>query len=108
MKNLYQKIGAGLLLISLLLTWYAETGLAYLALAVAGVLDLHLVCKKEQTISQWVQGLWEKKIDYPILVGLSVYTFAMFFKQFGFTTGVQAMLPLLVFYLLLHLFANKE
>lgn len=102
------KTGAGLLILALLLTWLAETGFAYIVLLVVGTLDLYLVYKKQQTISQWIQGLWPKKIDYPILVGLSVYTFTMFFKQFDFITGMRAILPLFVFFLLLHFFANEE
>jgi len=103
-----QKIGAGLLVLALALTWVGETGFAYLALLGVGILDLILVCKKDRTISQWVQDLWPKYIDYPALVVLSVFTFLFFFRQFGFMVGAQAMLPLFVFFLLLHLFANKE
>jgi len=103
-----QKIGAGLLVVALILTWLAETGFAYSVLLLVGLIDLWLVKEKEATISQWVQGLWPKKIDYPILVGLSAYSFACFFKQFGFIAGMQAALPLFVFFLLLHLFANKD
>lgn len=102
-----QKIGAGLLVLALLLTWLAETGLAYAVLTAAGVIDLLLIKNKQVTISQWVQALWPKKIDYAVLTGLSVYTFMMFFRQFGFIAGMQAALPLSVFFLLLHLFANE-
>lgn len=108
MTNKWQKIGAGLLGVALILTWLAETGFAYIILLAVGMIDLYLWAEGKQTISQWVQDLWPKKIDYPILVGLSVYTFSMFFKQFGFIVGMQAVLPLFVFFLLLHLFANKD
>lgn len=102
-----QKIGTGLLIVALVLTWMMETGLAYLVLLAVGILDLYLELHKEKTISQWVQALWPKIIDYPVLAGLSVFTFIMFFKQFGFLVGMQAMLPLFIFFILLHLFANK-
>jgi len=103
-----QKTGAGLLVAALVLTWLAETGWAYCVLLCVGCIDLHLWRTNKQTISQWIQGLWPKKIDYPILAGLAVYTFAMFFEQFGFIAGMQAALPLLVFFLLVHLFADED
>jgi len=103
-----QKIGAGLLVAALVLTWVCETGFAYLCLLTAGIIDIVLFTKEAQTISQWIQDLWPKKIDYPILIVLSIFTFSLFFKQFGFIVGMQAILPLLMFFLLLHLFANKD
>jgi len=102
------KIGAGLLVVALVLTWMAETGLAYGALIAAGVIDLYLVIRRRQTISQWIQRLWPKKIDYPVLAALLTYTFTMTFKQYGVIAGLQAALPWLVVVLLLHLFADKK
>ena len=105
--NKLQKIGASQLVIALVLTWMNEPGFAYMSLIPAGVIDLYLVWKDKKTISQWIQGLWPKKIDYPILGVLLAFTFYMFFKDYGFVAAMQASLPLIIVWLSLHLFANK-
>lgn len=108
MKNLWQMIGAGLLILVFVCMLMGETGVAYGVLLCAGLMDLGLVVAQERTISQWVQKLWPKKIDYLLLGVLSTLTFITFFRQFGFIVGMKAILPLFVFFLLLHFFADEN
>lgn len=93
-----KKIGAGLLAGSLLLMWKAEWGFAYAFLIAAGILDLILVYKHKETISQWVQDLFDKKIDIGIIAAISVLTLLCF--------GVSYFLFMLIGFLICHLFAD--
>jgi len=104
-----QKIGAGCLLISFVLFVLLETGLAYIPLIAAGVIDLYLVWKKERTISQWIQDLTSNKtIDYTVMVGLLIGTFYTGFAKYGIIGGFEVLFPMIVIILALHLFANED
>ena len=109
MKNLIQKIGAGLLLLAFIFYVFNEIGLAYAVLIFAGIIDIYLVIANKMTISQWIQDLTSNKlIDYAILIVLWVATFFIFFNQYGFIEGMRASLPLVIAFLALHLFADKN
>jgi len=104
-----QKIGAGCLLGSFVLFILLETGLAYIPLIAAGVIDLYLVWKKERTISQWIQDLTSNKtIDYAVMVIIIAGAFYTGFAKYGFIGGFETLLPVIVTILALHLFANED
>lgn len=109
MKSKLQIIGALNLVIAFILFCALETGLSLIVLLQVGILDVYLVYKGEQTISQWIQDLtYNKTIDYAIMGLLLVATIYVFWKQLGFTMGLTAGLPVLMAVLALHLFGNKN
>lgn len=109
MKPKLQIIGALNLVIAFVLFCMLETGLSLITLLGVGVLDVYLVYKKEQTISQWIQDLtFNKTIDYIVMGALLVATVYVFWTQLGFIMGLTAGLPVLMAVLALHLFSNKE
>jgi len=109
MKNKLQIIGALNLVVAFVLFCTLETGFSLITLLGVGILDVYLVYKRKQTISQWIQDLtYNKTIDYTIMGLLLVATVYVFWVQLGFTMGVTAGLPILMAVLALHLFGNKE
>ncbi len=104
-----QKIGTGLLAIAFILFWMAETGYSYGVLIVAGILDLYLEFTKKQTISQWIQSLTDNKvIDYSIMGVLLGSTIYKIFLELGYAKGFEVCLPMLIMFLAIHFFGNKD
>jgi len=104
-----QKIGAGLLAVAYILFLIGETGYSYGTLLLAGLLDLYLVWKDQQTISQWIQDLTANKIiDYLVLTLLSIAAIIVFTVRINLYEGLTAALPIIMVGLALHLFANKD
>lgn len=104
-----QKIGAGLLAVAFVLFWMKETGYSYGALCIAGMLDLELVLSKKKTISQWIQGLTDnKEIDYSIMGVLLGSTTYKIFSELGYAKGFEVCLPMLIMFLAIHFFGNKD
>jgi len=104
-----QVLGAALLDAAFVLFLFGEIGISYIALLLAGLLDLYLVWKHEQTISQWVQDLTHNKVvDYVVLTALTVSSIFVFTRQVDLRAGLTAALPIIWIGLALHLFANKD
>jgi len=104
-----QKVGAGLLGLAYILFIIGETGYSYGTLLLAGLLDLYLVWRDQQTISQWVQDLTDNKvIDYLVLTVLGVSAIIVFTVRTNLYDGLTAALPVIMTGLALHLFANKD
>jgi len=91
-----QKSGTGLLAISLILTWASRPIEALVCLVFVGIIDLWLCYKKLPTISNWVHDLFSKKIDIAIMIGLLVYTWAIW--------GPVGFVPVLTGVIIGHLF----
>jgi len=68
------KIGAGLLIVALILTYLAETGYALGVLLIIALLDLYLEATDKPTISHWIHLLFKKKIDFIIMIGILGFT----------------------------------
>jgi len=88
--------GAALLLIALVLTWLELTWFALAALVLVGVIDIYLVIIKADTISQWVHRQFPKVWDVVVVIGLLVFTWAVF--------GPTGFLPVLIGVIIGHLF----
>ena len=88
--------GAALLLIALVLTWLELTWFALAALILVGVVDIYLVIIKADTISNWVHRQFPKAWDMVIMIGLLVYTWAVF--------GPAGFVPVLIGTIVGHLF----
>ena len=109
MKSKLQIIGALNLILAFVFFCILETGLSLVTLLLVGLIDIYLVVKGKQTISQWIQDLtFNKTIDYTIMGVLLTATVCIFWKQLGLITGLTAGLPVLMAILALHLFANKN
>lgn len=109
MKSKLQIIGALGLILAFVFFCLLETGLSLVTLLLVGILDVYLVYKEKQTISQWIQGLTSNKtIDYTIMGILLATTVYIFWKQLGLIMGLTAGLPILMIVLALHLFADKR
>lgn len=89
-------VGAGLLVMALVLTWFKLTVLALVALAGAVTVDIGLVVGREKTISQWIHALLPRWGDYAVLAALAVFSWAVF--------GPGVFLPLAVGVVAGHLF----
>jgi len=73
MKKYLPQIGAGLIGLSLVAMLMLNAWVALLLLLAAGVIDIILDRKDDmQTISQWIHGLFPKKIDVMIMIGLLI------------------------------------
>jgi hypothetical protein len=94
--NYLPKIGAGLLAIALILVWMSHMYISLGLLICVGFIDLYLVFKKHDTISQWIHGLFPKAIDVIIVIGLLIYTWAVF--------GPVGFVPVLIGVIIGHLF----
>lgn len=90
--------GAGLLLAALILTWLELTWFALAALVLVGVIDVYLLIIKADTISNWVHRQFPKAWDMVIMIGLLVYTWAVF--------GPSGFVPVLIGVIMGHLFWN--
>ena len=80
MKDL-AKVGAGLFIVALVLTYLQLTTYALICLLIIGIIDIFLERKRKdgyQTISQWIHSLFPKKVDVGILIGLLVFTWWVF------------------------------
>jgi hypothetical protein len=105
----WQKIGAAFLALAFVLFLIRETGYAYGALLVAGVIDIPLWRLDKRTISQWIQDITENKVmDYTVLGVLLAATIYKIFENVSFVTGATICLPMLIAFLALHLFGNKD
>ncbi|KKM17327.1 hypothetical protein LCGC14_1676860 [marine sediment metagenome] len=98
MKHL-AKIGAGLLVAALILIWQIQTLYALIILVAVGIIDLILVFKKKDTISAWIHSLFPKQVDIGIMIGLGVYTWAIF--------GFAGFLPVCIGVIIGHLFWSE-
>ena len=114
----FQMAGVGLLIASLPLMWLGETGVAWVALGIAGAITASCAIRHKlrmpddpptRTVSQWIQDLSANKlIDYA--VG-SVIIFVMawsFFARYGFEGGLEKAYEPLVIGLSIHFFADKD
>lgn len=114
MKNLYQKIGAGLLVatgVLGLISWFYP---AWIALGVVGVITLGCAIRNKlgtptKTVSQWIQDLTANKtIDYAVGIAIIAIASLVFFEKYGFESGMEIAFWPLVCGLSLHFFANKD
>ena len=71
MENKLQKIGAGLLVASLVLLALELFVLCYISLGAVLAIDLYLVKKKEKTITQWYRPKFPKLTDTIITITLA-------------------------------------
>jgi len=95
MKSL-QSIGAVFLVIAFILTIFDLMWYAILSLVIVGLIDIYLVVKDKQTISQRIDSLFDKKIDAGILIGLLVFTWWIW--------GPAGWLPVMLGVIMGHLF----
>jgi len=72
MNHKLQKIGSGLWIGSLVLLFLKEIVFCYLMLAAVLVIDLILVKKKEETITQWYRKKLHRKADTIITMVVAV------------------------------------
>ncbi|GAI75591.1 unnamed protein product, partial [marine sediment metagenome] len=89
----YQIIGIALLLLSLLMGLIKETGIAYGILLGVLILDLYIIKKNHQTITQWFRRQfpgWFDKIIMSMLLSIIIYSagwLAGFWFLFGTING---------------------
>ena len=96
------KIGAGLFLVGLILTW-AQQMIPALAIFIAiGVIDVYLVAKKHQTISKWVHSLFPRQIDFAIMVGLLASTWWVLGAEHPGSTFVPILAGVIIGHLFWH------
>ena len=67
----YQKIGAAVLILSLVLLFLEQIVFCYITLGIVLVIDLYLVRKKEKTITRWWRPKFPKLIDTIITISLA-------------------------------------
>jgi len=92
------KIGALLLIAALVLTWLGLTWWALGVLIATGFVDLYLVLKKKDTISNWIHDLFPRAIDAIIMVGLLIFTWFVF----GPTGFVPVLIGVIIGHILWH------
>ena len=85
---------------SLLFAWQNLYWPALITLISIGIIDLVLVYKKEDTISNWIHSLFPKQIDYVIMVGILVFTW--------FVWGPVGFLPMMLGVIFGHLFWTRK
>lgn len=98
--DILRKTGAGLIVMAFVLTALDFGVSALLTLLAIGIIDLILVAKKEDTISNFIHKAIPKKIDNLVLVGLLIFTWWMW--------GPEAFLPVFLGVLIGHLFWNSS
>jgi len=98
--DILRKVGAGLLGLSLVLVWFNAYWPALLSLIAIGGIDLALVAKDEDTISNWIHSLFPKKTDSLIMVGILAYTWYLW--------GAIGFLPMMMGVIVGHLFWNSS
>ena len=85
MSNTLQKIGTGLLIAALIFLFLKDIAVCYFILITVLIIDLYLVKKKEQTITQWYRKKFPRLIDTILtisLAGIFIYmdpVFGLFF-----------------------------
>jgi len=99
MYDILRKIGAGLIVLALFLVWGSSYWPALSTLIAIGVIDLVLVFKKEDTISNWIHRILPKKIDTFIMIGILTYTWYLW--------GQEGFLPVMMGVVVGHLFWNS-
>ena len=67
-------LGALVLIIAFILTYFAFWTAALIVFIAVGVIDLVLYFGKRDTISQWIHALFPKWIDVVIMIGLLIFT----------------------------------
>jgi hypothetical protein len=72
------------------------TWTALVLLLVTGLLDIALVIFKEDTISQWIHGLFPKQVDFVVVILIVVFTWLI--------CGPTAFLPVMLGVIAGHLF----
>ena len=92
-------VGVVLLLLAMFLTWMAWTWTAFAVLIAVAVIDIFLVVKKEDTISQWIHKLFPRGVDAGIMVVIGMYTWYIW--------GFAGFLPVLMGIIIGHLFWNE-
>ena len=98
MRQLAQKIGAGFLLGALVVAFMGQPWTALAILLGVGILDIVLVMKDKDTISNWIHELFDTRIDKFIIIGFLVYVY--------FTFGPVAFLPYCIGAIIGHLFGD--
>ena len=71
------QVGAGLFIVVLILVWQKMVWVPLGLLITIGLIDLLLVFVGENTISQWIHSLFPKWLDTVIMIGLLIYTWAV-------------------------------
>lgn len=85
MSNTLQKIGTGLLIAALVFLFLKDIAVCYFILITVLIINLYLVKKKENTITQWYRKKFPKLVDTILtlsLVGVFIYMdpiFGLFF-----------------------------
>ena len=71
MSNALQKIGTGLLIAALIFLFLKDIAVCYFILITVLIIDLYLVKKKEQTITQWYRRKFPRLIDTILTISLA-------------------------------------
>ncbi len=85
MSNILQKTGTGLLIAALIFLFLKDIAVCYFILITVLIIDLYLVKKKEQTITQWYRKKFPRLVDIILtisLAGIFIYmdpVFGLFF-----------------------------
>jgi len=106
MSNKLQKLGALFIFIAFILTWLNLGWLAIVSFVTVGLIDLFLVFKDKDTISQWIHRQFPKWGDMLVMVGLLVFTYIAFDQKQ--ITPVSGFLPVLMGVIIGHLFWNSD
>ncbi len=76
MKNLLQKIGSILWIVSLVLLFMKEITFCYIALGIVLIIDLWLIREKKKTITEWYRSYLPPVVDKILtiaIVGVFIY-----------------------------------
>jgi len=89
-----QMIGAGLLVVALLLTWIRFDWIAIFVLGIVGILDIYLLKKHKMTISELIHNLFPRSMDITLMIILLATTWWL---------GPPTFLPVMVGVIIGHL-----
>jgi len=95
-----KRLGAALAVLGAVLWLKSLTWPAIIVFIIVGILDLYLIRQKYGTITVWIRGLCEKKVDNVIIIAAFVVVWIFL--------GPKAYLAYMVGYLVCHFFEVQE
>ena len=106
MNDKLQKTGSMFIFIAFILTWLNLGWFAIVSFAFVGLVDLFLVFKDNDTISQWIHRQFPSWGDVLVMIGLLIFTYVAFDQKQ--ISPVSGFLPVLMGIIIGHLFWNSE